>query len=956
MTELPSGAVTFLFTDIEGSTRLVRQLRERYDEVLEEHQRLVREAFAEHRGHEIDTQGDAFFYAFASAHEAVAAAVEGQRALAGFPWPDGVSLRVRIGIHTGRASPVNGRYTGLAVHRAARISAAGHGGQVLISQATQSMIEDDEELLGVHLRDLGEQRLKDIDRPVRLYQVDAAGLPESFPPLREEKKPTERDGRRPDPVYRRRMIVGIATAVALAVAVATVVLSTQLGADTPTSLASVTPDSVAVVDPSTRKITAAVTIPGGPSLLAVGRRFVWVVSDSSRTISSISIDKRTVTKVVLPAATPNAVATDGDAVWVVDGSRREILKIDPSRGVPVRQFELPPAPLSSAASRATNLNVSVGEGALWVTDGSTRLLRIDRKDGRVRALDVHEPLNDVAVGAGAVWAISGQAASLFEIDTQARTVKPRTRIVNRLGTVAPFPLAVAVGEGSVWVVNGNTETVTRIDPRSGGVAETISLGIGRNPNDIAAGAGAVWVANGGNGTLVRIDPDTDDVATIPLGSSPTDVAVGDGAVWVSLQPGFRTSIAPSSSPVASIGSDALISSSCSGVEFRGSGRPRYLIASDLPLQGQGSLAEIFQMSDAIRFILLQRHFRAGRYSIGYQSCDNSVSQAGSYDENRCESNAIAFAAKRSVIGVLGGFNSGCAAVQIGVLAQARAGPLAMISPAATAVGLTRAGPGAAPGEPRKYYSHGARSFVRVVVADDLQGAANAVLAKRLGVTRLYLLHDGSTYGYGMASNVRHAARKLGITAGGFEQWDPQAGTYTAIARRIQRTGADAVFLGGSVIDANGSSMVRDLRSVLGRRVRILTPDGFTPIAEFARLAGSAAEGVTVSFPATPPQRLLDEGQRFVTDFGKAIGRPVEVYSVAAAQAAEVLLGAIAKSDGSRASVTKQLFKTKVSNGILGSFSIDRNGDTTAGAVTIYRVVGGSPRLIGVITPSRSLLR
>ena len=183
MADLPSGAVTFVFTDIEGSTRLVRQLRDRYAEALADHQRLVRAAFTGHGGHEIDTQGDAFFYAFESAHEAVLAAVEAQLALSSHPWPEESQLKVRIGVHTGAAEPANGRYTGLAVHRAARICAAGHGGQVLVSQATQSMIEDEEEHLAVSLLDLGEQRLKDIDRPVRLYQVVAPGLATDFPPL-----------------------------------------------------------------------------------------------------------------------------------------------------------------------------------------------------------------------------------------------------------------------------------------------------------------------------------------------------------------------------------------------------------------------------------------------------------------------------------------------------------------------------------------------------------------------------------------------------------------------------------------------------------------------------------------------------------------------------------------------------------------------------------------------------
>ena len=149
--------------------------------------------------------------------------------------------------------------------------------------------------------------------------------------------------------------------------------------------------------------------------------------------------------------------------------------------------------------------------------------------------------------------------------------------------------------------------------------------------------------------------------------------------------------------------------------------------------------------------------------------------------------------------------------------------------------------------------------------------------------------------------------------------------------------------------------MKGLRSALGERIRILAPDGFTPLSGFVRLAGPAAEGVTISFPATPPERLRGEGRRFAADFGKAIGRPIEAYSLSAAQATEVLLDAIAKSDGSRASVTAQVFKTRVSNGILGSFSFDRNGDTTAGAVTIYRIVHGTPMVMTVITPSHSLL-
>jgi predicted ATPase/class 3 adenylate cyclase len=182
MAELPSGTVTFLFTDIEGSTRLLGRLRDRYVEVLAEHQRVLRAAFEEHDGREVHTEGDAFFVAFGRASDAVAAAVSAQRALASHGWPEGVDVRVRMGLHTGVATLRLGDYVGLDVHRAARICSAGHGGQVLISSSTRELVAN-ELPPDVALRDLGEHRLKDLDRPEYLFQIVADHLPLDFPPL-----------------------------------------------------------------------------------------------------------------------------------------------------------------------------------------------------------------------------------------------------------------------------------------------------------------------------------------------------------------------------------------------------------------------------------------------------------------------------------------------------------------------------------------------------------------------------------------------------------------------------------------------------------------------------------------------------------------------------------------------------------------------------------------------------
>jgi class 3 adenylate cyclase len=182
MAELPRGTVTLLFTDIQRSTELVKRLREQYPEVVAEHRRLLRETFAEHGGTVVDSQGDAFFVAFGHARDAVDAAVAAQRALARHVWPNEADVSVRMGLHTAEPYVRDQRYSGVGVHRAARICTLAHGGQVLLSRSTAAIL-DDEELVGVDVRDLGEHRLKGIARPERVFQLVVDGLPSEFPPL-----------------------------------------------------------------------------------------------------------------------------------------------------------------------------------------------------------------------------------------------------------------------------------------------------------------------------------------------------------------------------------------------------------------------------------------------------------------------------------------------------------------------------------------------------------------------------------------------------------------------------------------------------------------------------------------------------------------------------------------------------------------------------------------------------
>ena len=280
MAELPSGTVTFLFTDVEGSTRLLKQLRERYGEVLAEHRRILRAAFDEHGGQEIDTQGDAFFVAFRKARDAALAAVDAQRGLAEHAWPDGAELRVRMGMHTGEPSVGDEGYHGLGVHRAARIMAAGHGGQVLLSQATCSVLRTTSCRGSAFATSASIPSRISID-PSASTSSTIDGLPLEFPPLRTAEAPTAYTGRvdelegaaraafwRGRLRTRRRLVAAIA-AVLLAAGLIGALIVVLGGSSTANALSHVDANAVGVVDPGTGRVADEVTVGATPSHFAV---------------------------------------------------------------------------------------------------------------------------------------------------------------------------------------------------------------------------------------------------------------------------------------------------------------------------------------------------------------------------------------------------------------------------------------------------------------------------------------------------------------------------------------------------------------------------------------------------------------------------------------------------------------------------------------------------------------
>jgi len=523
--ELPVGTVTFLFTDIERSTQLLKRLRDRYGEALADHQQILRDSFAKHDGHEIDTQGDSFFVAFRRAKDAVAAAIACQRRLAEHTWPDESQLRVRMGIHTGEPALGGQRYVGLGVHRAARICAAGHGGQILVSQTTRELLRDDP-IADVSLRDLGEHRLKDMDEAERLYQVVAPGLDGAFPALRTaDSTPFEgREGELAEAAaeelakrWRRpgRRVLIAATFAAAALGATLGVLLTQGGGSS--ARASVSANSVGVIDPR-GAIAAQIPVGGSPGGVAVGMDAIWVSNTGENTVSRIDPSTNAVRQTISVGGGPSGVAVTLGAVWVANGLDATVSRIDAQTNQVSQVIGVGNGPTGAAA----------GEGSVWVTNSTDGTVsRIDPASGRVKqTLPAVPGASGVAVGFGRIWVVSPASAKVVALDPSSG------RVVDEIG-VGVDPAAIAVGSDAVWVANRADGTVSKIQPRTGTVIGTTP--VGRGPTGIAAGPDAVWVANGGDGTLSEVDPSTVKVVkSVPLGNPPRDVVRASHGVYVTV--------------------------------------------------------------------------------------------------------------------------------------------------------------------------------------------------------------------------------------------------------------------------------------------------------------------------------------------------------------------------------------------------------------------------------------
>jgi branched-chain amino acid transport system substrate-binding protein len=361
------------------------------------------------------------------------------------------------------------------------------------------------------------------------------------------------------------------------------------------------------------------------------------------------------------------------------------------------------------------------------------------------------------------------------------------------------------------------------------------------------------------------------------------------------------------------------------------------VYSSLPLQG----AQRPQSEDVIRgekLALKQKGNKCGDFPIKYVSLDDATASSGNWDPGQTSANARKVAQDDSAIAYLGEFNSGASAISIPINNEAG---ILQVSPSNTALGLTKGGAGAQPGEPDKYYPSGERNYGRVVPIDTIQGAAQAQLMKDQGVTSVYILDDAEVYGKGVAANTQSAVEKAGIKVAGTDSWEKGASNYRALAGKIKASGADAVFTGG-IISNNAGQLYKDLNAAMPD-AKLFGPDGVATVDFTKEIPAKVQKVSYLTAPTLAPDELPPAGQQFYKDYEAEYGEPqdeIDPYAVYGYETMSVVCDAIAQGGDDRAAVIEAFFNTKGRESPLGTYDIDPDGDTTLSDYGGYKAEGG----------------
>jgi len=374
------------------------------------------------------------------------------------------------------------------------------------------------------------------------------------------------------------------------------------------------------------------------------------------------------------------------------------------------------------------------------------------------------------------------------------------------------------------------------------------------------------------------------------------------------------------------------------------------IYSSLPLQGP-TRSNSEAVINGAKLALKQAGGKAGNFTIKYVSLDDATATAGKWDPGQTSANARKAAQDKSTILYLGEFNSGASAISIPILNRAGIG---QISPSNTAVGLTSSVAGASPGEPQKYYPTGKRTYVRVVPKDTVQAAALATVMKQQGCTKPYILNDKEVYGQGLATNTTDALKTAGIPSLGNDGWDPKAANYRSVASKIASKGADCVLLSG-VVDNNGVQLTKDIAAGLPK-AKIYGPDGFCESGWVDPKGGGVPVSLDPRLQCTvatlSPDQYPPAGQQFFKDYAAAYGgAEPDPYALYGYETMSLALDAIKRAGANgnnRQDVVNALFATKNRASVLGTYSIDQNGDTSITDYGLYKVENGEIKFDQVV--------
>jgi branched-chain amino acid transport system substrate-binding protein len=367
-----------------------------------------------------------------------------------------------------------------------------------------------------------------------------------------------------------------------------------------------------------------------------------------------------------------------------------------------------------------------------------------------------------------------------------------------------------------------------------------------------------------------------------------------------------------------------------------SGATSLTIYSSLPLQGD-SRPQSVSVNNGESLALAKAGNKAGKFTIKYVKLDDATAAAGKWDPGSTSADARKAAQDKSTIAYLGEFNSGASAISIPILNEAG---ILQISPSNTAVGLTRS-QGADKGEPDKYYPSGKRTYGRVVPADHIQAAAQVTYQKDQGCTKLYILNDKEVYGKGLADQVATIAKAQGLTVLGNDGIDPKAANYRALTGTIKGAGADCVFFGG-ITQNNAVQLWKDLNAALPT-AKLFGPDGVAESAFSSKIGSKAEKQTFVTNPTLDPKLYPPAGQDFFKEYKAKYGKDPEPYAIYGYEAMSVALLAIQNAGdkgNDRQAVIDAFYKIKDRNSVLGTYSIDQNGDTTLSDYGGDKIVGG----------------